>query len=48
MKREIETIRNVVITAIAAALLAVDVWTLAAADVEHAHRRASPVDNWLK
>ena len=43
MKREIETIRNVVITAIAAALLAVVVWTLAAAD-----GRTSPVDNWLK
>lgn len=33
MKREIETIRNVVITAIAAALLAFVVWTLAAADM---------------
>ncbi len=44
MKREIETIRNVVITAIAAALLAVVVWTLAAAD----DGRTSPVDNWLK
>lgn len=32
MKRDIEAIRNVIITAIAAALLAFVVWTLAAAD----------------
>ena len=32
MKREIEIIRSIVITAIAAALLAFVVWTLAAAD----------------
>ena len=32
MKREIETVRNVIVVAIAAALLAFVIWTLAAAD----------------
>ena len=43
MKREIETVRNIIVVAIVAALLAFVVWTLAAAD-----GRTSPVDNWLK
>ena len=32
MKREIETVRNIIVVAIVAALLAFVVWTLAAAD----------------
>lgn len=32
MKREIETVRNIIITAIVAALLAFVIWTLAAAE----------------